>query len=100
MRIISLSTLSVFWELHPEYTEAKDQLLAWYRHTLKADWATPTMIKRDFGTASILQDGRVVFNIAGNKYRLIVWVNYPYRVVYIRFIGTHKQYDKVDAQTI
>ena len=50
--------------------------------------------------ASILRDGRVVFNIAGNKYRIVVWINYPYRVVYIRFIGTHAQYDRIDAQTI
>jgi mRNA interferase HigB len=57
-------------------------------------------VKREFGTASILRDGRVVFNIAGNKYRLVVWINYSYRVVYVRFIGTHKQYDRIDAQTI
>ena len=53
-----------------------------------------------FGTASILQDGRVVFDIAGNKYRIVVWINYTYRVVYVRFIGTHKQYDDIDPQTI
>lgn len=57
-------------------------------------------MKRDFGNASILRDGWVVFNIAGNKYRLIVWINYPYRIVYIRFIDTHAQYDRIDAQTI
>ena len=55
---------------------------------------------RDLGTASILKDGRVVFNIAGNKYRIVVWINYPYRIVYVRFIGTHAQYDRIDAQTI
>ena len=57
-------------------------------------------MKAQFGNASILQDGRVVFNIGGNKYRIVAWINYPYRVVYIRFIGTHKQYDAIDAQTI
>ena len=67
---------------------------------MKADWGSPADVKREFGTASILRDGRVVFNIGGNKYRLIVWINYPYRVVYIRFIGTHAQYDRIDAQTI
>ena len=67
---------------------------------LRADWRAPGDVKGDFGTASILRDGRAVFNIAGNKYRLVVWINYPYRVVYIRFIGTHSQYDKIDAQTI
>lgn len=74
--------------------------MAWYRHTLKADWDSPDKVKFDFGNASILKDGRVVFNIAGNKYRLIVWINYAYRVVYIRFIGTHAECDKVDAQEI
>jgi len=67
---------------------------------LVADWASPSAVKADFGNASILKDGRVVFNIAGNKYRLVVWINYAYRVVYVRFIGTHKQYDAIDAQTI
>jgi len=60
----------------------------------------PAEVKREFGSASILRDGRVVFNIAGNKYRIVVWINYPYRVVYIRFIGTYAQYDRTDAQTI
>ncbi|MDP1896487.1 MAG: type II toxin-antitoxin system HigB family toxin, partial [Sulfurimicrobium sp.] len=64
------------------------------------NWASPAEIKRDFGTASILRDGRAVFNLAGNKYRLVVWVKYAYRVVYIRFIGTDAQYDRIDAQTI
>ena len=100
MRIIALSTLKVFWEDQPEYSDAKDQTLAWYRHALKADWATPADVKEDFRNASILKDGRAVFNISGNKYRIIVWINYTYRVVYIRFIGTHAQYDRVDAQTI
>lgn len=74
--------------------------MAWYRETLKSDWSTPSEVKAQFASASILRDGRVVFNIAGNKYRLVVWINYAYHVVYIRFIGTHKQYDKIDAQTI
>jgi mRNA interferase HigB len=100
MRVIALSTLKAFWEDNPEYTDAKDPTLAWYRHTLRADWANPTEVKQDFGNASILKDGRVVFNIAGNKYRLVVWINYAYRVVYVRFIGTHKQYDEIDAQTM
>lgn len=100
MRIIALSTLKAFWENNPRYTDAKDATLAWYQHTLKADWENPASVKAEFGTASILRDGRVVFNIHGNKYRLIVWINYDYRIVYIRFIGTHAQYDQIDAQTI
>lgn len=100
MRVIALSTLKAFWQGNPEYADSTDPTLAWYRHALKADWAAPSDVKQDFRNASILKDGRVVFNIAGNKYRLVVWINYAYRVVYIRFIGTHTQYDKIDVQTI
>ena len=72
--------------------------MAWYRQVRRADWATPADVKRAIDNGSILNDGRAVFNIAGNKYRIVVWINYPYRVV--RFIGTHRQYDKIDAQTV
>src|SRR5512141_2237152 len=99
MRIISLSTIKAFWENKPEYLDASEQVMAWYRHALKADWNSPNSVKQDFGQASILRDGQAVFNIAGNKYRLVVWINYPYRVIYIRFLGTHKQYDKIDVLT-
>ncbi|HET9679764.1 MAG TPA: type II toxin-antitoxin system HigB family toxin [Gammaproteobacteria bacterium] len=100
MRIIALSTLKSFWEGNPAYLDVEQPTLAWYRHTVKADWASPAQVKQDLRNASILKDGRVVFNIAGNKYRLVVWINYTYRVVYIRFIGTHAQYDRIDVQTI
>ena len=100
MRIIALSSLKEFWVRDPTHADAAGPILAWYRHTLKADWSSPSDIKREFASASILRNGRVVFNIGGNKYRLVVWINYGYRVVYIRFIGTHAQYDEIDAQTI
>lgn len=100
MRVIALSTLKAFWKENPDVADAKEPILAWYQHALKADWASPAEVKADLGHASILKDGRVVFNIAGNKYRLVVWINYAYRVVYIRFIGTHAQYDQIDVQTI
>lgn len=100
MRVIALSTLKAFWDGSRGYLDAKEPGLAWYRHVLKADWASPPDVKADFRNASILRDGRVVFNIAGNKYRVVTWINYPYRVVYIRFIGTHAQYDKIDAQNV
>jgi mRNA interferase HigB len=99
MRVIALSTLKRFSESR-KHAGAREPLLAWFRHALKADWRTPAEVKRDYGTASILLDGRVVFNIGGNKYRLVVWINYPYRVVYVRFVGTHAQYDRIDAQTV
>lgn len=100
MRVIALRTLKAFIESRPEYADARDAALAWYRQVREADWASPGDVKHQVGSASILKDGRVVFNIAGNKYRVVVWINYPYRVVYIRFIGTHAQYDRIDAQTI
>lgn len=100
MRVIALSRLRGFWESKAAYADAREPTLAWYRHALKANWRSPADVKREFGTASVLRDGRVVFNIAGNKYRLVVWINYSYSVVYVRFIGTHAQYDTIDAQTI
>lgn len=74
--------------------------MAWYRETLRADWATPNEVKAQFSSASIPRDGRVVFHIAGHNYRVVVWINYAYRVVCTRSIGTHKQYDEIDAQTV
>ena len=99
MRVIALSTLRAFCR-KAACTDSLEPTLAWYRHATRAAWRGPADVKRDFGTASILRDGRAVFNIGGNKYRLVVWINYPYQVVYIRFTGTHGQYDKIDAQTI
>jgi len=100
MRIIALSTLKAFLRRDPAYADAREPLMAWYRQVKTADWATPADLKREMGSASVLRDGRAVFNIGGNKYRIVVWTNYPYRVVYIRFVGTHRQYDAIDAQTI
>ncbi|HET6545702.1 MAG TPA: type II toxin-antitoxin system HigB family toxin [Rhodanobacteraceae bacterium] len=100
MRVIAVSTLKAFWSGPGEYRDAEKPTLAWYREISRADWATPRDLKSQFRSVSILRDGRVVFNVGGNKYRIVVWINYPYRVVYIRFIGTHAQYDDIDAQTI
>ncbi len=100
MRVIALSRLQAFLESDPSHADAREPVMAWYRQVRAADWATPADVKRDIRSASILKDGRAVFNIAGNKYRIVVWINYPYRVVYIRFIGTHRRYDRIDAQTI
>jgi mRNA interferase HigB len=100
VRVIAVSTLKAFWSSHPERRDAEAPTLVWYRSVLKANWSKPSDVKAQFGTASILRDGRAVFDIAGNKYRIVVWINYAYRVVYVRFIGTHKQYDAIDPQTI
>ncbi|MDE1153158.1 MAG: type II toxin-antitoxin system HigB family toxin [Micavibrio sp.] len=97
MRIIARTTLINFWMKHPDCEES---LKAWFKVANEAEWESPQAIKEQYKNASIMKDGRVVFNIAGNKYRLVVWINYDYSVIYIRFIGTHKQYDLIDAQTI
>jgi mRNA interferase HigB len=100
MRVIALSMLKVFLRSNAAYADAVEPTMAWYRLVRQADWANPAEVKRTIGNASILRDGRMVFNVGGNKYRIVVWVNYPYRVVYIRFIGTHAQYDRIDAQSV
>jgi mRNA interferase HigB len=100
MRIIARRTLRQFWEANPRNRAAKTPLEDWYAQARDADWATPAEVKARFGDASVLQGGRVIFDIGGNKYRLVVRINYPYRVVYIRFVGTHAEYDEIDAGTI
>jgi mRNA interferase HigB len=99
MRVIARKTLREFWECS-EYADSQDPLEAWYREALHAEWSDPMEIKAQYRSASILKGGRVVFNIAGNKYRLVVGINYPTQIVFIKFIGTHKQYDQIDAETI
>lgn len=99
MRIVSKRTLREFWE-QPSHSDSQGQLEAWHDEVSKADWSSPQELKAQFGNASVLQDSRVVFNIKGNDYRLIVKINYPYRMVYVRFVGTHKMYDQIDAVTI
>ncbi len=97
MRVIARSTLRAFWEDH---TDTEDALRAWYQDAVRAEWRTPEDIKRVYASASIIANNRVVFNIKGNRYRLIVAVNYRLGIVYVRFIGTHREYDKVDAATV
>lgn len=97
MRLIAKKALKNFWRRHPG---AKSALKAWHAEAKHASWSSPADVKALYGTASILQDGRVVFNIAGNKYRLVVWINYEFFTIYVRFLGTHKEYDEIDAQTI
>lgn len=100
MRIIALATLKRFIDAEPARADAREPVMAWYRQVKAADWASPVDVKRDIRSATILKDGRAVFNIAGNKYRIVVWINYPYRVVYVCFIGSHRMYDTINAQTI
>ena len=97
MRIIAKRVLREFWERCPD---AEQALLAWYKEVEAEDWDTPAKVKAKYRNASIIGDNRVVFNIKGNRYRLVVKVNYPYRVVYVRFVGTHAEYDAVDAEEV
>ncbi len=99
MRIISVGTLKAFCEL-PRYRDAEQPLRTWVRVVRSVAWPDPATIRRTFNSADILRDGRVVFDIGGNKYRLVVWINYHYGVVYVRFVGTHAEYDRIDAQNI
>jgi mRNA interferase HigB len=100
MRIIAKRTLRQFWETHPRGAEAKTPLTVWHSTVQVSDWATPADVKQTYGDASILRHSRVVFNIGGNKFRVVVRINYPYRIVYIRFVGTHEEYYRINAETI
>ena len=97
MRVIAKRTLREFWQQNPD---SEQQLMSWYKEATRATWESPNQIKAKYASASILKDSRVVFNICGNKYRLIVEINFPRKWVFIRFIGTHNAYDKINANNI
>ncbi len=97
MRVIAKKILRDFWQDH---ADCEQQLKAWYEEASEGMWKTPNDIKREYPSASFLEDNRVVFNIKGNNYRLIVKENYKFGMVWIRFIGTHAEYDRINAATI
>ncbi len=99
MRIIAFKTLRDFFE-KPEYSDSEVSLRAWYHDIKTAEWKNSNELKKQYKNASIIGEGRVVFNIKGNDYRLVVAIDYEFQAIFIRFIGTHKQYDKIDAKTI
>jgi len=96
-RIIAKSTLREYWQKH---ADSEQYLKTWYDTVKSAKWFSPNDVKQTYINASILKDSRVVFNIKGNSYRLIVKFNYEKQWAFIRFIGTHAEYDKIDADTI
>jgi len=100
VRVISKQTLRRFWEGASGRDDARRALEAWHREARRAAWRSPQDIKRQYGSASVLKDGRVVFNICGNRYRLVVRINFSLQIVFIRFVGTHVQYDAIDAGTV
>ena len=97
MRIIAKSTLRTFWEAYPE---AEQPLRDWYAITKQAEWNTPNEVKNMFGNASLVGNNRIIFNIKGNDFRLITEIDYEMQFVFILWVGTHSEYDKVEAKTI
>ena len=97
MRVIAVSALRTFWERHPD---AEQPLKAWYEEARNASWTQPADIKERYRSASVLKNRRVVFNIKGNDYRLIVAVAYKTQILYVKLVGTHKAYDAIDAETV
>lgn len=97
VRTVARRTLREFWE---EHADAEQPLRAWYHDVRKADWRSPADVKRVYANASVVGENRIVFNIGGNRYRLVVAVNCQYRICYVRFVGTHQAYDRVDVATV
>jgi mRNA interferase HigB len=97
MRVISRKTLREFWEKHPDIRQS---LQAWYDDTRHAEWKNPSDIKKAYRNASFVGNDRVVFNLKGNSYRLIVAIHYEHNIVFIRFVGSHQEYDKIDAARV
>ena len=97
MRVFAKKILREFWEKH---TDSEHQLKTWYAEVLKAKWETPNDVKKYYPKASIVADNRVIFNIKGNKYRMVVKFNYKRGWAFIRFIGTHSDYEKINIKKI
>ncbi|MEN8255804.1 MAG: type II toxin-antitoxin system HigB family toxin [Verrucomicrobiota bacterium] len=97
MRVHNLKTLREFWERH---TDAKGALQTWYKMVCKEEWGCFNDVRKRFGTADVIPGNRAVFNIKGNKYRLVLKINYDWKIVYIRFIGSHVEYDKTNVESI
>ena len=97
MNVVALRTLKAFWTKHPD---AKAPLTAWYTLAKAAEWKSPQDIRDQFNTADFLADNRVIFDIGGNKYRLVARVSYTFKQVLVKFVGTHKEYDWIDPETV
>ncbi len=96
MRVVAKSRLRQFWESSPKYRDAKKQMVEWYNYCTRAKWGTSHKLKTNLRNASILKNNRVVFNICGNKYRIVVLMDYVRHGMLIRFVGTHKEYDEIE----
>ncbi len=102
MQIISRRALRTYWEIYSgsDQPALEQALKAWYREVKKAEWRNANELKQKYRNASVLKGGRAVFNICGNKFRLIAGVNYSVKVVYIKWVGTHAEYDDIDAEEV
>ncbi len=96
-RIFSKSTLKEYWLKNPD---SEQYLKTWFDTAMNANWKTPNEVKQTYANASILKESRIVFNIKGNTYRLVAKFNFEKQWIFIRFIGTHNEYDKIDANSI
>lgn len=97
MRIFNRSAITFYGRKYPN---AREALSAWYAEASKADWGSPNAVKRQFPKASVVSGNRLVFNILGNSYRLIVSFEYKFRAGYVKFFGTHAEYDRIDASSV
>lgn len=99
MRVLSLKALREHWET-PGRADSEGPLKAWYAEVLRADWSGPAEVKDFYRSASFVADNRVIFNIGGNKYRLVVRISYGAKIVMIKFVGTHEEYDDINSETV
>ncbi|CAN7439970.1 type II toxin-antitoxin system HigB family toxin [Phenylobacterium sp. LjRoot164] len=97
MNVVALRTLQAFWARHPN---AKGPLTTWYKLARAAEWSTPHDVRETFGSADFLTDNRVVFDVGGNNYRLVARISYPFKQVLVKFVGTHAEYDRIDATSV
>ncbi len=97
MNVVTKRTLQAFWTDHPR---AKGPLVSWYDHVRAAEWRTPQDIRNDFRSADFVGDNRVIFDIGGNNYRLVVRISYTFKQVLVKFVGTHADYDGIDPETV
>ena len=97
VRVITEKTLKTYWEQH---SRAERPLKAWFDEVKRANWTTPDQLKAQFPNASIVGDNRIVFNINGNRFRLVAWINYRHQAVYLKWFGTHAQYNRIDVEKV
>ncbi|WP_426023753.1 type II toxin-antitoxin system HigB family toxin [Brevundimonas sp. PWP3-1b1] len=97
MNVVARKTLQTFWTRH---TPAKGPLTNWYNHVRAADWRSPQDVRDDFRSADFVGDNRVIFDVGGNKYRVVVRISYTFKQVLVKFVGTHAEYDRIDVETV